>query len=158
MELPLLGAWDCAIDSKRRLTLPAKLRESLTSVEPSPELIVTVGHRGCLLLIPPKTWKDLTPDLFRAIVGGDEGAQRLRATMALYGSTPRIDNSGRVTLTEKQVKVANLDKDAVVLGNFTRIEVWNPERFASEIPDLEDTSEHDRLLARYLPATPKERS
>jgi len=160
MELPLLGTWECVIDAKRRLTLPAKLRELLSSIESSAELMVTVGHKGCLLLIPPKTWKELSPDLFRAIVGGDEGAHRLRATMALYGSVARIDNSGRISLTERQVKVAGLDKDAIVFGNFTRIEVWNPQKFAREIPLLEDTAEHDRLLVRYLdkPVVPGERA
>jgi len=150
MQLPFLGTWDCTIDSKRRLTLPAKLRELLGSVEPTPQLIVTVGHKGCLLLIPPGLWNELSPDLLRAILGGDEGALRLRSTMALYGNVARIDNSGRISLTEKQVKVAGLEKEAVFFGNFNRIEVWNPSRFAVENPPLEDPAEHDRLMAEYL--------
>ena len=150
MQLPLLGTWYCTIDSKRRLTLPARLRALIRSIEPAPEVMVTLGHRGCLLVIPPRLWNELSPDLFRAIVGGEEGALRLRSTMARYGSVARIDNSGRISLTEKQIKVAGLSKEAIVFGNFNRIEVWNPSRFTVENPPLEDPAEHDRLMATYL--------
>jgi MraZ protein len=160
MELPLLGTWECRIDDKRRLTLPARLRELLSSVDPSPELIVTRGDKGCLLIIPPKIWKEFSPDLFRAIVGGDEDAQRLRATMAVYGSVSRIDNTGRITLTDKQVRVAGLAKGAILLGNFNRVELWNSEQFAAEFPELGEPRGDDRLAARYLDgmATPKEKA
>ncbi len=150
LHLPLLGRGECAIDAKRRLILPAVLRDQLRLLESSAHLIVTVGHQGCLLLIPPSTWEEFAPDLFTAAVQGDEGAIRLRGTMARYGLLCRIDNSGRITLTDEQMKVAGLAKRAIVFGNFSRIEIWNPERFELHVPRVADPAEHDRLTARYL--------
>ena len=155
MELPFLGTWECAIDEKRRLTLPARLRELLTAIEASPELMVTRGHKGCLYVIPPKTWNELKPGLFRGVMGGDEGAVKLRHLMARYGNLARIDNSGRITLTDLQVKVAGLEKEAIVFGSYNRIEIWNPRRFEEAFPLPADGEEYDRLLSGYVDGAPK---
>lgn len=149
-EVPFMGAWKCTIDEKRRLTLPAKLREQLAELEDPLRLIVTVGHWGCLVLVPPSTWGRFSRELFQAPVQGDPGALRLRAMMARYGSLCRLDSSGRITLNEEQMEFAGLARDSIVLGNFTRMEIWNPDHFEKKNPRIQDPDEHDRLAAQYL--------
>jgi len=145
-----LGRWDCIIDDKRRLTLPAPVRKKLVEMNESPELISTIGHRGSLLLIPPSIWDEFARDLFQAPVQGDRDALLLRGRMARYGGHCKLDSSGRVTLSEEQLKVAELTRDAIVFGNFSRIEVWNPEHFERAYPPITDPAEHDQLAERYL--------
>jgi len=149
MRLPFLGRWTCTIDGKRRLTLPAKIREIL-GMEEVPYLVTTVGHKGCLMLVPYARWEELTPDLLRDTFQGDQGALRLRSAFARYGNLCRLDASGRITFTEDQMSVAALGKSAVVFGNFTRIEIWDPDRFEDENPPIADPMEHDRLAAQYI--------
>ena len=149
MRLPFLGRWTCTIDGKRRLTMPAKVREILAQEE-GPYLVTTVGHQGCLLLVPHAQWEELTPDLLRDTFQGDQGALRLRAAFARYGNLSRLDGSGRITLTDEQMLVAGLDRQAIVFGNFTRIEIWEPDRFEIANPPITDQAEHDRLAAQYM--------
>jgi MraZ protein len=149
MRLPFLGRWQCKIDAKRRLTLPAKFRD-LLGMEPSPYLVTTVGHRGCLFLVPHARWDELTPQLMREAFQGDPGAIRLRSAFARYGNLCQLDGSGRITLTEDQAQLAGLGEDAVVFGNFTRIEIWNPGRFEQENPPVVDTDAHDRLTQQFM--------
>jgi division/cell wall cluster transcriptional repressor MraZ len=151
VTITLLGRWPGSIDGKRRLTLPAALRRSLAQLSDSLQLIVTVGHRGCLLLVPEAIWDAFTPDLFRDAVQGDPGATRLRATMARYGSVCRVDRSGRVTLSDEQMQFAGLHKPgkAVIFANFNRIEVWEESRFEAANPTT-DPGEHDALAALYF--------
>ena len=151
MAITLLGKWVGSIDGKRRLTLPAALRRPLAEVTASLQLIITVGTRGCLLLVPDPTWEKFAPDLFRDAVQGDPGALRLRSTMALYGSVCRVDKSGRVTLTEEQMQFGGLEKlgKAIIFANFNHIEIWEPSRFDSAITTT-SAAEHDLLAARYF--------
>jgi len=149
MRLPFLGSWVCTIDEKRRLTLPAKFRE-LLAMEESPYLVTTLGLGGCIFLVPHARWDDLTPPVLRSAFQSDAEAVLLRATFARYGNLCRMDNSGRITLTEKQTEVAHLSRQAVVSGNYTLIEIWNPERFESRNPSVADTAEHDRRIMRYM--------
>lgn len=149
MRLPFLGRWTCTVDAKRRLTLPARIREILAT-EPIPYLVTTVGHKGSLLVVPHARWEELTPDLLNDTFQGDQGALQLRAAFARYGNLCQLDGSGRITLTEDQMQIAQLEKQAVVFGNFTRIEIWEPGRFESENPPITDPAAHDRLAAQYL--------
>jgi MraZ protein len=149
MRLPFLGSWVCTIDEKRRLTLPAKFRE-LLAMEETPYLVTTLGFGGCLFLVPQARWDELTPAVLRTAFQDDSEAVLLRATFARYGHLCRMDNSGRITLTDQQTEVAHLDRQAVVSGNYTLIEIWNPERFESRNPRIADTAEHDRRIMRYM--------
>ena len=149
MRLPFLGRWICTIDGKRRLTLPAKIRDILAK-ETDPYLVTTVGHKGSLLVVPNERWEKITPDLLRDTFQGDQGALQLRATFARYGNLCQLDSSGRITLSEDQMAVAGLGKHAIVFGNFTRLEIWDPDRFKTANPPIEDTKAHDRLAAQYL--------
>lgn len=154
MRLPFLGRSVCSIDEKRRLTLPARFRE-LLAMEESPYLVTTLGQGGCIYLVPHARWDELTPALLRAAFQGDAEAAVLRSTFARYGNLCRMDNNGRVTLTEEQTEVASLDKQAVVFGNYTLIEIWNPERFDQHNPRVTDTAVHDRRIMRYV-GTPED--
>jgi division/cell wall cluster transcriptional repressor MraZ len=151
VAITLLGKWVGSIDGKRRLTLPAAIRRPLAQVTAAQQLIITVGTRGCLLLIPDVTWDAFAPDLFRDAVQGDPGALRLRSTMALYGSVCRVDKSGRVTLSEEQMQFGGLEKlgKAIVFANFNHIEIWEPSRFESAVTTT-SAAEHDLLAARYF--------
>jgi MraZ protein len=153
MRLPFLGRWVCTIDEKRRLTLPAKIRE-LLAMEESPYLVTTLGFGGCIFLVPQARWDELTPAVLRAAFQDDSEAVLLRSTFARYGNLCRMDNSGRITLTEDQAEVAQLDRQAVVFGNYTLIEIWNPEQFDLRNPRIADTAEHDRRITRYMGMLP----
>ncbi len=149
MRLPFLGSSVCTIDEKRRLTLPAKFRE-LLAMEESPYLVTTLGFGGCIYLVPHARWDDLTPPVLRSAFQSDTDAVQLRSTFARYGNLCRMDNSGRITLTDEQTKVARLDRQAVVFGNYTLIEIWNPELFENRNPRIADTAEHDQRIMRHM--------
>ena len=107
MRLPFLGRSVCTIDEKRRLTLPARFRE-LLAMEESPYLVTTLGLRGCIYLVPNARWDELTPNLLRAAFQGESEAVLLRSNFARYGNLCRMDNNGRITLTDEQTEVAGL--------------------------------------------------
>ncbi len=149
MRLPFLGRSVCSIDDKRRLTLPAKFRE-LLAMEESPYLVTTLGLRGCLYLVPNARWDAMTPELLKAAFQGEPEAILLRSNFARYGNLCRMDNNGRITLTDEQTEVAGLQKQAVVFGNFDMMEIWNPEQFEVHNPRVTDTAVHDRRIMHYV--------
>ena len=149
MSLPLLGKTDCTLDTKRRLTLPAKLREELGLEASSSQVIVTLGQGGCLYLFTPETWKQFAPPIFKAVIQGDPQAIRLRGILARYGGTPRIDRNGRIILTERQMEFAGIDKTVVVFPSWNRVELWSPARCDTVYPTVASPAEVDELLALF---------
>lgn len=146
MTLPVLGQSTCTLDSKRRVTLPAKIRELWGLTGEVCHLILTIGHKGCLQLFTPSAWDNFAPDILKAIVQGDEDAIRLRDILAQLGSTVRVDRSGRIALTDAQMEYAGLSKEVVIFSNWTLAELWSPERYAETHPEPKDHREYDELL------------
>jgi len=154
-KLTFLGTWSCTIDGKRRLTLPAKVRETIKNAGIS-DLITTLGQGGCLLVVPQQTLDELGPgflhDPFQANKAdkANRGKGKLRFNLARYGSVNQPDGSGRITLTADQMKITGMSKQVIVFGNWTRIEIWDRARFEAINPPMEDTDEHDLLMADYM--------
>lgn len=156
MTLPLLGTTPCTLDSKRRLTIPARLREFLGLTKTGAHLVITLGRGGCLVLFTPAALDAFMPSVLQAVVQGNRRAIRLRDILAQYGETQRVDSAGRVSLSESQMKYAGIVKDVMVFQSWTRAELWSPERFAAAHPEVTDSSELDALLDEF--AGPLEQS
>ena len=126
-----LGQYKHAIDDKGRLTLPAKFRPDLEA-----GLVVTVGLDGCLYVFPRAKFMELAARI------GRENA--LRKRMGLTNTAVRnfgrhlftnaddsqLDRQGRVLIPSYLREEAHLDVEVMVTGMFSRIELWNPDRWA----------------------------
>jgi MraZ protein len=51
----LLGSFECKLDSKGRLVIPAELRR-LMPRKPGSVYVISVGKEKCLTLFPAKEW------------------------------------------------------------------------------------------------------
>lgn len=110
------------IDPKNRLFIPAKFREELGDtfvVYPSPD--------GCLFIFTEEHWKDVTKQI---MMNSEKTSDRLSQRVAMYGvSTVSPDKQGRITLTPFLVKKAGLQKEVMIFGVNTRIELWDMDRW-----------------------------
>lgn len=111
------------IDDKGRLTVPAKWRAELESSG----VVVTRGVDECLFILPlPK---------FQAIAQlidaqGLESADAREWSRYFFGMAEQaeIDKQGRILIPQQLRAFASLDGDVVVIGAYSRIEVWNPDK------------------------------
>lgn len=148
MGLTFLGHWECKLDGKRRLTVPADLRDELDEAGKL-QLVTTIGKGGGLDVYPQQLWDHMIKDLMQSAANGDEEADMLRNIFALYGSRGKLDATGRLSLTEDQLELAGIKKQAIVFGNITHIEIWAPEQFELNKPSTDDIAEQKALIAKY---------
>jgi len=87
---------------------------------------LTRGYENCIALYPPDKWEEeaqQTADLPFTV-----GNVRLFAReMAFHAKPGTIDGQGRIILPKELRDWARIDKEALVLGVFTHIEIFNPE-------------------------------
>jgi MraZ protein len=127
----LMGEYRHAIDDKGRLTLPARIREEL-----GPAFVATKGLDSCLFLYPGPEWAALEAKL-RALPQTQKDA---RAFVRLFfaGATEcRPDAQGRVLLPQALREYAGLEREGVVVGVSTRVEVWQPEAWARYVGEAD---------------------
>ncbi len=120
-----LGTYAPRLDDKGRVALPAKYREVLAD-----GVVITPGQEHCLFVFSRDGFAERFASLLAAPVGSRKArdATRLLAAAA-HDDVP--DKQGRVTLPAALRQYAGLDRDLVVVGAMSRLEIWEPAAWAS---------------------------
>lgn len=118
-----------AIDSKSRINIPAHMRRAAGG-KLTREFIMLAHFEGCLALFTPDQFKDVEDKLKSIAFGNPKGRAFLRAYL-MDAKRVSVDAQGRITIPPALMGRAGLGREAILLGQVDRIEVWNPERFAS---------------------------
>lgn len=101
--------------------MPAKLRQDMGE-----KFIVTKGLDGCLFAFSQTEWNNFEEKL-KGLPLSDKNARNF-VRFFLSGATEcEIDKQGRFLIPTNLRISANLEKDAIIIGVGTRIEIWNKE-------------------------------
>ena len=121
----LIGEYEHSLDVKGRLILPAKIREDMGD-----KFIVTKGLDGCLSGFSQNEWTNFEEKLKTLPLTNKNARDFVR--FFLSGATEcEIDKQGRFLITSNLREYATLEKDAIIIGVGTRIEIWNREKWKS---------------------------
>jgi MraZ protein len=121
----LLGTFTPKLDEKGRLILPAKFRGRLAG-----GLVMTRGQDRCLFLLPMDEFGRIYEQVRSAPVTSRQARDYLR--MFLSSASDEVpDKQGRVSVPAPLREYAGLDRDVVVIGVGTRVEVWDAETWAA---------------------------
>ena len=125
-----LGQYSHALDSKGRLTVPARFREELEA-----GLVMTQGYEPCLLVYPQTSWMALAQKV--AQMSAASSMARSYARLIFGNAFEAIpDKMGRILIPTVLRDYAGIQEEAVVVGVNSYIEVWSPIRWR-------ETMEHD---------------
>jgi MraZ protein len=128
-----LGTHEPKLDEKGRLILPARFRDEL-----SEGLVITKGQERCLYVFPANEFSLITERLRQAPVTEKKSRDYLRVMFAgAHDEVP--DNQGRVTIPSGLRTYASLEKNCVVIGANTRLEIWDSTTWNSYLSDREKT-------------------
>ena len=115
----LIGEYEHSLDAKGRLIMPAKLRSDMGD-----RFIVTKGLDGCLFAFSQKEWLNFETKL-KELPLSDKNARNF-VRFFLAGATEcETDKQGRFLIPNNLRVAASLEKEAVVIGVGTRLEIWN---------------------------------
>ena len=126
-----LGTHEPKLDEKGRLILPAKFREELAT-----GLVITKGQERCLYVFPQSEFVNITETLRQAPV--TQKAARDYSRVMFAGAHDEIpDRQGRVTIPQSLREYASLEKECVVIGANTRVEIWDSKAWNEYLADRE---------------------
>ena len=133
-----MGEYNHTVDTKGRLIIPAKFRESLGE-----EFVVTKGLDGCLFIYSEEEWKNIE-EKFRNTPLTTRDARKFSRFFFAGAATCELDKQGRILIPAVLREFAGLEKDVVLAGVFNKIEIWSKERWMDEgnYDDMEEVAEH----------------
>lgn len=120
------GSFQHTIDSKGRLSIPARFREILV-VEHDGRLILTNELTDkCIVAYTPAGWADLEAKIQKA---SSQDAVVKAFSRYFFSSAEdcALDNQGRILIPPRLREYASLNKEVLITGGPNgKIEIWNP--------------------------------
>jgi MraZ protein len=127
-----LGTHSPRLDDKGRLFLPAKYREELAA-----GLVLTKGQERCLYVFPVTEFGRIT-DALRTAPMTAKGVRDYSRVFFASASDEELDKQGRITIPLSLREYAGLQRECVVIGANTRLEIWDAQAWTSYLEQQED--------------------
>ena len=118
-----LGRYAHSVDAKGRLAVPSRFRDGLAD-----GVVVTRGIDPCLMIYPMAVWLPFA-ERVAALSVTDADARLFRRMVFADALDLEIDGQGRVLLPTELRAWAGVEREALVIGVYSAIEVWSPERW-----------------------------
>ncbi len=128
-----LGTHAPRLDEKGRLILPAKYRDELAG-----GVVITKGQERCLYVFPQEEFARIPEALRTAPVTAKSVRDYSRVFFA-SASDELPDKQGRITVPAALRSYAGLDRDCVVIGANTRLEIWDAQAWETYLAAQEDS-------------------
>lgn len=125
------GVTHLNLDPKNRIAIPARYRDVLQE-EHSNHITITLESPQCLLLYPEKTWATQREKIQNLSTQSHPLVKSYQRLVLGYAETIEMDKSGRVLLPASLKKLAQLDKDLVLVGLGNRFELWDQQKWQAE--------------------------
>jgi MraZ protein len=121
------GANKLTLDAKGRMVMPTRYRERLLE-RCGGKLVITVDKDQCLLIYPLPDWEEIERKLMRLPTLNPQ-ARRLQRLMVGHATDLELDGHGRVLLPPSLREYGLLTRDAVLIGQGVRFELWDEARW-----------------------------
>ncbi len=129
------GEYERTVDYKGRLTVPSHLLVASDDADWS-KVMVLKSEPRCLYVYDLETWKVVLDEAYRSM---DDDESRLFMHRALSDAQlSDVDNLKRITLSAPLLEHADVQKKAIVVGMFNRLEVWNPDGWLAYLETLHE--------------------
>lgn len=138
-EKEFLGEHHFNMDSKGRITLPARFREELGE-----GFYVTKGYDKCLSIYDSENWKVFKDKLMK-YPDTNKNARFVKRSFLAGVDKPVPDKQGKILISLNHREYAALTKEVVIIGAGDHIEIWDQNNWTAycseEAMSLEDAAE-----------------
>lgn len=130
-----LGEYSHTIDSKGRLTIPSKYRDTLAT-----GLVVTRGIGHNLAIYPLDEWEKLTERILSRPMSNQQ-VMNFRRRVFSAADNLKPDRQGRILIPAKLREFASLGERVIIVGNFQFLEIWNPDEWDAVQQQIENSDD-----------------
>ncbi|WP_028307459.1 division/cell wall cluster transcriptional repressor MraZ [Desulfitibacter alkalitolerans] len=120
-----MGEYQHSLDPKGRLIVPSKFRDGLGQ-----NFVITKGLDNCLFVYPMEEWLVIEKKLKNLPFTKADARAFVRFFFS-GANECELDKQGRILLPSNLREYAKLDKDVVIIGVSSRIEIWSKEVWES---------------------------
>jgi MraZ protein len=120
------GDYDCKVDAKGRIMLPAAFRRQMGEAESYRFVIKNDMYEQCLELITADEWERLNSDIQKNMKPYNSEHRQFYRDFRMGATEVESDPAGRILIPARLLKQADIANDAVLTGGMGKIEIWAP--------------------------------
>jgi len=133
------GQYTYSVDSKGRVSIPAKLRRQL-SPEANDTFVMTQGTDRCIDVYPLDQWQQFEQKLLNLNPFKPQESKFIRMILQ-HATEDKLDSQARILIPPNLLEYAKIEKEVLVLGALKKIELWNPKIYKEYIEQSSETYE-----------------
>lgn len=130
-----LGSHIHNLDTKGRLAVPARFRDELAD-----GVVLTRGFDKCIALYPLAAWETLAARINELSIA-DANVRQFRRMVFSEAVDVQLDGQGRILVPAALRAFAGIEREAMVIGVHSSVEIWHPERWSSTAATLDASSD-----------------
>ncbi|MBV6646687.1 MAG: division/cell wall cluster transcriptional repressor MraZ [Cyclobacteriaceae bacterium] len=138
--------YECKLDTKGRLVLPAKIKTNLPEVSTN-ELVLRKGFESNLILYPMIEYKKIHHKISALSEFNPEQRQLKRIFFRSIAQV-ELDSAGRILVPKNMLTHAKIEREAILIGMGNYIEMWDTKVFDDHLAKGAD--EFSALAQKYL--------
>ncbi|MFN3939575.1 MAG: division/cell wall cluster transcriptional repressor MraZ [Chitinophagales bacterium] len=127
----LLGEFECTMDPKGRVKVPAALLKQLNAAD-NRRFVLNRGFEKCLILYPWSEWQEISARLGKLNMFVQKNRDFVRYFMSGV-SEITLDSNDRFLIAKSLQEYANISKDIVLSAFQGKIEVWDKAAYEKAI-------------------------
>lgn len=146
-----IGEFECKIDSKGRIILPAKLRSQIPDKE-AKTMVINRGFEKCLVLYTNADWNMETEKL-QVLNDFNRTARKFIRQFNNGANIVSIDANSRINIPNTLIDYATLKEDVVISCYNHKIEIWDKKQYEEELnfDDQEFSRMAEELMGNQIP-------
>jgi MraZ protein len=131
-----LGEFECKLDAKGRLMLPAGLRKQMPEAERE-GLVINRGFEKHLVIYTRKEWDAIVADLSKL----NQYEKKTRDFIRYFtrgASELSLDAAGRILVPKSLLEYGGMAGDVVLASQFNKIELWAKDAYDAQLDNEPD--------------------
>ncbi|MDR2162259.1 MAG: division/cell wall cluster transcriptional repressor MraZ [Desulfovibrio sp.] len=115
------------LDPKGRVMLPPEFRDILAARGGAEGRVVLTTYDGCVVAFPYPDW-EIFEQAINRIKNAPRPVRDFRRLVLGGAEEMRLDSQGRIRLSRAHLCYADIERDAVLVGQGPRFEIWSQAR------------------------------
>lgn len=132
----IVGTYECKVDAKGRLLLPAPLKKQLSASLQDGFVLKRSVFQPCLELYPMEEWNVMMQKinkLNRFVKKNNDFIRRFTAGVKIV----EIDNLGRLLIPKDLTVFGSISKDVVLSSAVNIVEIWDKDLYEKSLDNSE---------------------
>ena len=128
----LIGTYECTVDNKGRIMIPAQLKKQLDGFTKEPFILKRSVFQNCLELFPYSEWKlmmDKVKKLNRFVKKNNDFIRMFTAGVKLLD----LDSNGRLLIPKELKSFAKITNQVVLSSSGNMVELWNTASYEATV-------------------------